>query len=59
MNNHNLICIGGVLRFSEPSGILTFGDNSVQSINLSVIYDDRPKVCVCILMLYIIICTYE
>ena len=38
-------CIDGAVSFSNPSGILIFGEDSVQRINLTLIDNDTLEVC--------------
>ena len=50
-----LTYVGGMVPFSNPSGILVFGEESVQRINLTVINNDTLEVH---MYTTIYICTY-
>ena len=37
--------VGGIVLFSNPSGMLMFGEDPIQRINLTLINNDTLKVC--------------
>ena len=48
--------VGGIVPFSNPSGILVFGEDSVQRINLTLLNNDtvevRIYVCMFVCIMY-------
>ena len=56
--------VGGIVPFSNPSGILAFGEDSVQTINLTLLNNDTVEVrmcihaCICMFVCITYVCIY-
>ena len=52
------ICVGSVIPFVKPSGLLIFGEESVQRINLTLIYDTLEVCTMYLLYVYTCLCDW-
>ena len=52
---HQILFVGGIVPFSNPSGILMFIEDSVQGINLTLINNDTVEVCI---YMCVYVCVY-
>ena len=56
---HQIFFVGGIVPFSNPSGILLFVEDSVQRINLTLINNDTVEVCTYIrVYVCVYVCTF-